>query len=284
MLKWESRGVLSMLAIQIGLMGAGRMATALARGLVQAGIVPAESIVASDPSEDARRAFAGEVPGATVAPDIADQVAKADVIFLAVKPQQMNAALAALSDSIRSDGLVVSIAAGITLERIAAALPAGQRIVRVMPNTPCLIGQGASGFSLGKQAMPADAKLVATLLSAVGAAFEVPETMLDAVTGLSGSGPAFVYSMIEALTEGGKAAGLPAELAAELAARTAAGAAAMVLQTGETPAVLRERVTSPGGTTVAGLAVLTERGFNAAVVEAVEAASRRSAELGRVKN
>jgi len=265
-------------------MGAGRMATALARGLVQAGIVPAASIVASDPSEDARRAFAGGVPGATVAPDIADRVAQCDVIFLAVKPQQMSAALAALGDSIRSDGLVVSIAAGITLERIAAALPAGQRIVRVMPNTPCLIGQGASGFSLGKLATPADAKLVATLLSAVGAAFEVPETMLDAVTGLSGSGPAFVYSMIEALTEGGKAAGLPAELAAELASRTAAGAAAMVLQTGETPAVLRERVTSPGGTTVAGLAVLTERGFNAAVVEAVEAATRRSAELGQAKN
>ena len=139
-----------MLAIQIGLMGAGRMATALARGLVQTGIVPPESIVASDPSEDARRAFAAEVPGTTVAPDIADQVAKADVIFLAVKPQQMSAALAALRGSIRADGLVVSIAAGITLERIAAALPAGQRIVRVMPNTPCLIGQGASGFSSRK--------------------------------------------------------------------------------------------------------------------------------------
>jgi pyrroline-5-carboxylate reductase len=150
-----------------------------------------------------------------------------------------------------------------------------------MPNTPCLIGKGASGFSLGEHATKDDGALVAKLLSAVGAAFEVKEDLLDAVTGLSGSGPAFVYSMIEALSEGGVAAGLPAELAAELAARTAAGAASMVLETGETPAVLRERVTSPGGTTVAGLGVLTERRFREAVVEAVQAAARRSAELGQ---
>jgi pyrroline-5-carboxylate reductase len=257
------------------------MATALARGLVRAAIVPAEAIVASDPSEDARLAFEREAPGATVAADIAERVGQADVVFLAVKPQQMTEALAALCDGLRADALVVSIAAGITLERLAGALPASQRIIRVMPNTPCLIGQGASGFSLGKFATPEDGKLLAKLLSAVGAAFEVPEKLLDAVTGLSGSGPAFVYSMIEALAEGGKAAGLPVELAAELAARTAAGAAAMVLQTGETPAVLRDRVTSPGGTTVAGLNVLRERKFNEAVVEAVGAAARRSAELGR---
>jgi pyrroline-5-carboxylate reductase len=263
------------------MMGAGRMATALARGLVRAGIVPADAIVASDPSEDARRAFSKEVPGASVAADIADRVAQADVIVLAVKPQQIAAALAALRDVIRADSLVVSIAAGITIDRLAGALPKGQRIIRVMPNTPCLIGQGASGYSLGKHATTQDGELVAGLLAAVGAAFEVPEQMLDAVTGLSGSGPAFVYSMIEALTEGGKKAGLPAELAAELAARTAEGAAAMVLQTGETPAVLRDRVTSPGGTTIAGLTVLGERKFSEAVAGAVEAAARRSAELGR---
>lgn len=258
------------------------MATALARGLVRAGTVPATAIVASDPSEEARRAFAVEVSGAMVGVDNASDVARTDVVFLAVKPQQIGAALASLRDAIRTDALVVSIAAGITLERLAAGLPARQRIVRVMPNTPCLIGQGASGFSLGEHATAADAKLVATLLSAVGAAFEVPEAQLDAVTGLSGSGPAFVYSMIEALAEGGTAAGLPAELAAELAARTAAGAAAMVLQTGETPAVLRERVASPGGTTVAGLAVLMERGFQEGITAAVQAAARRSAELGKL--
>ena len=262
-------------------MGAGRMATALARGLVQAETVPATAIVATDPSVEARNVFAGEVPGAVVEADIASQVAQTDVIFLAVKPQQIGPALASLRDAIRPQSLVVSIAAGITIERIADALPAGQRIVRVMPNTPCLIGRGVSGYSLGEHATAADGKLVATLLSAVGAAFEVPEGSLDAVTGLSGSGPAFVYSMIEALAEGGIAAGLPAELASELAMRTAAGAAEMVLQTGETPAVLRDRVTSPGGTTVAGLGVLTERGFKDAIVEAVQAAARRSAELGQ---
>jgi len=257
------------------------MATALARGLVRAEMVPAGAITACDPSDDARRAFAGEIPGAAVEANNAASVARADVVFLAVKPQQMNEALAAIRDALASDSLVVSIAAGVTLQRLEAALPAGQRVVRVMPNTPCLIGRGASGFSLGRKATKSDAKLVASLLSAVGAAFEVPEKLLDAVTGLSGSGPAFVYSMIEALAAGGAAEGLPTELAIELSARTVAGAAEMVLQTQESPAVLRDRVTSPGGTTVAGLAVLRERGFNEALVEAVRAAARRSAELGQ---
>jgi pyrroline-5-carboxylate reductase len=257
------------------------MATALARGLVGAKIVPAQSIVASDPSADARSAFEHEVPSCDVANDNVQNVGQTDVVCLAVKPQTMDQALVSLRESIQPNALVVSIAAGVTLARIAAALLPRQRIVRVMPNTPCLIGKGASGYSLGGYATAKDGELVAQLLSAVGAAFEVEETMLDAVTGLSGSGPAFVYSMIEALTEGGTAAGLPAELAAELAVRTAAGAAAMVIETGDTPAVLRERVTSPGGTTLAGLGVLTERRFKEAVVEAVQAAARRSAELGR---
>jgi pyrroline-5-carboxylate reductase len=256
------------------------MATALARGFVAAEIVPATGIVACDPSGDARKAFLRETPGTSVAADNAAAVSQADVVILAVKPQTMNEALATIRGSIRGDALVVSIAAGVTLARIESALPDGQRVVRVMPNTPCLIGKGASGFALGTHATKSDAKTVESLLSAVGAAFEVPEKLLDAVTGLSGSGPAFVYSMIEALTEGGAAEGLPPELAGELAARTVAGAAEMVLQTKESPAVLRDRVTSPGGTTVAGLGVLRERGFSETVSEAVKAATRRSAELG----
>jgi pyrroline-5-carboxylate reductase len=206
---------------------------------------------------------------------------QADVVFLAVKPQKMSAALDEIREPLRRQALVVSIAAGVTLKRLAAGLPPRQRIIRVMPNTPCLIGQGTSAYSLGESATADDGRLVAELLSAVGAAFEVEEPMLDAVTGLSGSGPAFVYSMIESLAAGGQAAGLPAELAGEMAARTVAGAAQMVIETGETPAVLRDRVTSPGGTTLAGLAVLEERGFNAAVSEAVVAAAKRSTELGR---
>src|SRR4029078_1504659 len=173
-----------MLSIKIGLMGAGRMATALARGLVRAEMVPAAAIVGCDPSDDARKAFAHEVPGTTVEAGNAADVARADVVILAVKPQTMNDALSAIHSTIGSNSLVVSIAAGVTLARLEGALPAGQRVVRVMPNTPCLIGLGDSGFALGARAPKDDAKLVASLLSAVGVAFEVPEKLLDAVTGL----------------------------------------------------------------------------------------------------
>jgi len=270
-----------MLATKIGMIGAGRMATALARGIIQAGVIDAASIRASDPIADARDAFRRDVPGVEVGDNNVSLVEDADVILLAVKPQQMADVLAGIRNSIPRNSLVVSIAAGITIDRLVASLPSGQRIIRVMPNTPCLIGRGASCFSLGSHATESDAETVSELLSAVGAVFMVPESQLDAVTGLSGSGPAFVYSMIEALAAGGVAAGLPAELAAELAARTAVGAAEMVVQTGDTPAVLRDRVTSPGGTTQAGLAVLEQRRFQDAVVGAVSAATRRSAELGR---
>jgi pyrroline-5-carboxylate reductase len=248
---------------------------------VRAEIAAPTAILASDPSEAARDAFLREIPGAAIGEDNAAVAGAANVVILAVKPQQMADALSEMISALQRDALIVSIAAGVTLDRMAAGLPAGQRIVRVMPNTPCLIGRGASAYSLGQHANAGDGQLVAKLLSSVGAAYELPETLLDAVTGLSGSGPAFVYSMIEALSEGGAAAGLPPELAAELATRTVAGAAEMVLQTGESPAVLRDRVTSPGGTTQAGLAVLAERGFREAVIEAVKAATQRSAELGR---
>jgi pyrroline-5-carboxylate reductase len=270
-----------MIAETIGLIGAGRMATALASGLVRAKLLAPEAIVASDPNADARASFARAVPGAAVGEQNGPVVATSDVVILAVKPQQMAAVLSEIRRGVRPQTLMVSIAAGLTLKRLEAGLPPGQRVVRVMPNTPCLIGAGASAFSLGGSATANDGKLVAVLFSAVGSAAEVPESMLDAVTGLSGSGPAFVYSMIGALARGGAEAGLSADLAGELAARTVAGAAQMVLQTGEAPAVLRERVTSPGGTTLAGLAVLQERGFEAAVTEAVAAAARRSAELGQ---
>jgi pyrroline-5-carboxylate reductase len=257
------------------------MATALAQGLVRAELLAPSSILASDPSDAARNSFARDVPGSNVLEQNEPVVSQADIVLLAVKPQKMSEVLADIRSAIRTSALVVSIAAGVTLARLAAGSPTRQRIVRVMPNTPALIGQGVSAYSLGENATHADGELVAKLLSAVGVAFEVPESMLDAVTGLSGSGPAFVYSMIEALARGGAKAGLPAELAAEFAARTVAGAGQMVVVTGETPAVLRERVTSPGGTTLAGLAVLQERGFGEAVAAAVMAATKRSAELGQ---
>ena len=258
------------------------MATACSRGFVQADLVSPKSIIASDPSAEARDAFGRAVPGATVTADNRQVVERAEVVLLAVKPQKMSEALASIRDFVRNDALVLSIAAGITLEKLSAGLPAGQRIIRIMPNTPCLIARGASAYSLGRHATEADGHLVARLMSAVSATFEVPEKQLDVVTGLSGSGPAFVYTMIEALTAGGVAEGMPAVLAAELAARTVGGAAEMVLQTGQTPDALRSQVTSPGGTTLAGLAVLKERGFSEAVTAAVEAATRRSIELGQL--
>jgi pyrroline-5-carboxylate reductase len=270
-----------MLATQIGFIGAGRMATALASGFVSAKLVEARALTASDPSSAAREQFEADIPGANIVAENGDVVSQSDVVILAVKPQQMAAVLTGIREALRRDALIVSIAAGVPLTRLASGLPPGQRAIRVMPNTPCLIGRGASAYSLGPSATPEDARLVAQLLSAVGVAHQVPEEQLDAVTGLSGSGPAFAYTMIEVLSEGGVAMGLPAALAADLAVRTVAGAAEMILSTGETPAVLRDRVTSPGGTTLAGLKALDEGGFRAAVLGAVTAATRRSAELGK---
>ncbi|MCA9100921.1 MAG: pyrroline-5-carboxylate reductase, partial [Planctomycetales bacterium] len=177
--------------------------------------------------------------------------------------------------------LIVSIAAGVTLETLVELAGGAPRYVRVMPNTPCLIGQGASGYCLGPGADATDGALVKRMLEACGAAYEVSESLLDAVTGLSGSGPAFVYVLIDALADGGVRAGLPRDVAIGLAARTVRGAADMVLTTGRHPAALKDEVTSPGGTTIAGLQALEDRSVRAAMIAAVEAATRRSQELGR---
>ncbi len=264
----------------IGFIGAGQMARALAAGFVRSGLVAPARIYAADPIEAAGKAFLESVPGAQVIADNAGLAKAADVIVLSTKPQQIAAALVDLRADAQSK-LVISIAAGVRLEKLAAALP-GARLVRVMPNTPCLVGQSASGYCRGAGATDEDTKLVAALLSAVGVAFEVEESLLDAVTGLSGSGPAFAYLMIEALADGGVRMGLKREVALALAAQTLLGAAQMVLQTGEHPAVLQDRVASPGGTTIAGLEALEAGGLRGTLMAAVEAATRRSIELGQV--
>ena len=236
-------------------------------------------MIASDPLPAAAQEFARET-GAKTTADNAQVAAASDCLFLAVKPQQMAEVLAGLRGRVSAEHLIVSVAAGIPLAALAKGLGQGPRLVRVMPNTPCLVGQGASAYSLGPGATAADGELVGRLLSAVGVACEAPEKLLDAVTGLSGSGPAFVYVMIEALSDGGVRMGLPRELALKLAAQTVRGAAQMVLDSGEHPAVLKDRVASPGGTTIAGLQALEAGGLRAALMAAVEAAARRSAELG----
>jgi len=265
----------------IGFIGAGRMATALARGCMQSGLVRATQMLAADPLEDARSTFAGQVPDVRLADDNGQVLAAADLVVLAVKPQVMPVMLSQIANMVESRHLLVSIAAGITLKKMADGLPPGTRLVRVMPNTPCLVGLGASCYCLGCHATVEDGQRVHEILESVGRAFEIDERLLDAVTGLSGSGPAFVYSMIEALAAEGTTQGLPVELAGELAAQTVRGAAEMVLATSRPPRELRDQVASPGGTTVAGLDAWEKHQGADAVRAAVAAATQRSLELSQ---
>lgn len=267
-----------MAEIRFGFLGAGRMATALALGLARAGLAEPGRLIASDPLGAAREAFAKATGGQAVEQGVA-AVANSDVLVLAVKPQHMAEALRAVGDAVTDQQLVISVAAGVKLAKIAELLPRG-RLVRVMPNTPCLIGQGASAYCLGRGATADDGKLVQQCLTAVGRAVAVDEKLLDAVTGLSGSGPAYAFVMIEALSDGGVRMGLPRDVATLLAAQTLQGAAAMLLASGEHPGVLKDQVASPGGTTIAGLQALESGGLRAALMAAVEAATRRSVELG----
>ena len=240
-------------------------------------------MVGCDPYEKSRESFA-EATGATVTASI-NELAGCEVILLCTKPLEVVAALTdAAAMAAGAPRLVISIAAGVTLGALESAVSAVSenfRIIRAMPNTPALVGHGAAGYCLGSRATPADAATAQALLGAVGLAIVVPERLMDAVTGLSGSGPAYIYLVIEAMADGGVRAGIPRADALRLAAQTVLGSAAMVLETGEHPAVLKDMVTSPGGTTIAGLAVLESHGLRSALIEAVDAAAERAAELGR---
>lgn len=263
--------------MKLGVIGCGKMGTALVQGAIRAGVVAAGDVTGCDPYEKSRQDFASAT-GAAVGADTAG-LAASEVILLCTKPADVAAALAeATSDQPR---LVISIAAGVTLAALEAAAPQNFRIVRAMPNTPALVGHGAAAYCLGSRATPEDAATAQALLGAVGLAVQVPEKLMDAVTGLSGSGPAYIYVIIDALADGGVKAGIPRADAVRLAAQTVLGAAAMVLETGEHPAVLKDMVTSPGGTTIAGLAALERHGLRSALIEAVGAATARAAELGK---
>jgi len=269
-----------MAQLKIGFLGAGKMATALATGFINAKLVDPAELFAADPHPAAREHFAADTGARTFVTNL-DTAKAADILILATKPDQAVAALGEIAGVFGSHHLLISIAAGVTIAKLEAALPAGARVIRVMPNTPALVGVGASGFAAGKHATAADADLAQKLLSAVGVALPVKEALLDAVTGLSGSGPAYVYQFIEALSDGGVAAGLPRDVATRLATQTVLGGAKMVLETGLHPGVLKDQVTSPGGTTIEGLHELEKGHLRATVMNAVRAASDKSKKLGQ---
>ncbi|MBA4067480.1 MAG: pyrroline-5-carboxylate reductase [Isosphaera sp.] len=269
--------------LAVGFVGAGQMATALAAGWAKAGLLDTARSRAADPYPDVRERFR-TATGVETVPANGAVAALCDVLVLAVKPQVLPDVLAELRPAVEPRHLVVSIAAGVTLKTLTDGLGTN-RVARVMPNTPCLVGASASGFTtrsvLGNPAAQRDAAVVHRLFSAVGKAHHLPEHLLDAVTGLSGSGPAFVYLFVEALADGGVKCGLPRDVALSLAAQTVLGAAKMVLETGQHPGALKDAVASPGGTTIAGLHALERAAFRAAAMDAVEAAARRAAELGK---
>jgi len=257
------------------------MATALAGGFIRAGLVSAKDVMASDVNEAACATFAKEI-GAKTTTSNSELATKTSVLVLAVKPDQVSTVLSDIRPQFTNKHLLLSIAAGVPLSKLEAGLGADARLIRVMPNTPALLGASASAFAPNKAATAEDSKLAERLLSSVGIAMQVKESLLDAVTGLSGSGPAYVYMFIEALSDGGVAAGLPRDIATKLAAQTVLGSARMVLETGMHPGALKDMVTSPGGTTIEGLHELEKGKLRGTVMSAVRAATEKSKKLGQL--
>lgn len=268
-------------ATRIAVIGAGQMGEALIGGWLAGKAAATETLFATDASAERRDVMKRRF-GIRTGSDNREAASWADVVVLAVKPQVLAAVVKDMASAL-SGKLVLSIAAGVTIGRLAKLAPKRTRLVRVMPNTPVLVREGVSALSFGAGVTADDQQLARRLFEAVGRAVVVEERLMDAVTGLSGSGPAYAFLAIEALADGGVKMGLPRTVADLLAAQTILGAARMVLETGEHPAKLKDRVTSPGGTTIAGLHRLEQGGFRAALMAAVEAASKRSEELGREK-
>ncbi len=256
------------------------MAGALARGVISAGLVKAAQILASDPAPAARAAFARET-GAKAGDSNLEVVRFGRVLVLAVKPGNVPELLGEIRSAVTREHLLISIAAGVPLAKLEGGLGRGVRVIRVMPNAPALVGASATAYALGKEATVEDAALAQKFFSAVGVVFQVKESLLDAVTGLSGSGPAYIYLVIEALSDGGVAAGLPREVATKLAAQTVLGSARMVLETGLHPGALKDMVASPGGTTIEGLHELEKGKVRGVLMSAVRAATEKSRKLGQ---
>jgi len=265
---------------KIGFIGAGNMGDALIRGLLASGLVTAQDLLAFDAAKG-RLEHLKSAHGVGAAQNNRELAAAVDVIILCVKPQAVDAVLDEIEDMPR-DRLLVSICAGITLEHLETRLPM-QPVIRVMPNTPALVLEGASALAKGMHATVEHLAIARAIFDAVGRTVVVEEHLMDAVTGLSGSGPAYAFTIIEALADAGVNLGLARPQAQELAAQTLLGAARMVLEGGANPAELRAMVTSPGGTTIRGLQVLERAGLRGILIDAVEAAAKRSRKLGRKK-
>lgn len=267
------------LSQRIAFVGAGNMAAALIEGLIASRTCAPSQVHASDPRADTLDALVRR-HGIVAATGNPDAVRHADVVVLSVKPQAFPAVLPELAPALSHSPLVISIAAGVPLRAIEARLGANTRVVRAMPNTPALAGAGATAIAGGQHATPADLEIAEAIFRSVGIVTRVDESLMNAVTALSGSGPAYVFLMVEALTEAGVRAGLPEETSAALAAQTVYGAGKLLHESSESPATLRRNVTSPGGTTQAGLEQLESGGLREVVARAVLAATARGAELG----
>ncbi|HUT26044.1 MAG TPA: pyrroline-5-carboxylate reductase [Sumerlaeia bacterium] len=265
----------------LGFVGVGNMGAALARGVVQSGLLPPERVWVSDVDPGKTRRLADELK-VRVAEGNRDLLARTDTPVLAVKPQGFSDLLDELAPAAESRHLFISIAAGVPVRAITRRLGRDARVVRVMPNTPALIGCGATGVARGGGATDADLQWTLEIFNSVGVAVEVREEQINAVTGLSGSGPAYVFHLVEALTRAGEKAGLAPETAAALTRQTLLGAARMVCESGIDPAELRRRVTSPGGTTEAGLKILADADFLGLIERMVARATERGAELARM--
>lgn len=265
---------------KVGFLGAGNMGEAMIRGLLKAGIVPAEDIFATDVRLD-RLQQLGKLYGIHTLSDNSLLVKRVDVVILAVKPQIIHPVLKEVAPAVTPKKLVISVAAGVPTAALRADLPRGVRLIRVMPNTPALVLEGMTAVAKADGLQKGDLETAEEIFGAVGRVVVLEEEALDAVTGLSGSGPAYVALMIEALTDGGVKVGLDRLTAMTLAAQTVLGSAKLLIETGAHPGQLKDMVTSPGGTAIAGIAALEEGGVRRTLISAVERATLRSRELGR---
>lgn len=263
--------------MKLGFVGCGMMARALAGGLVDAGVLPASNIYGSDKYEPAKEALTSL--GGNACASNAEVFSNSNVVVIAVKPNDVQAAVKDIE--VGKGTIVISIAAGVTIKALESFLPAGTKVIRVMPNTPCLVKEVAAAAAKGTNCDDDDLEVALRLFRAVGTAVAVEEKKLDAVTGLSGSGPAYGFVIIEALADGGVRMGLPRDQALKLAAQTMLGAAKMVLETGKHPGVLKDQVCSPGGTTIAGVHQLELGGLRSTMMNAVKAATEKATELGK---